>query len=50
VPASGATVNLNGIPLVTVLTAWAVLAETLTGLQLIGGGMILLAVWLASRP
>lgn len=49
IPASRGTVFLNGIPLVTVIAAWAVLGETLNGVQLLGGGMVLLAVWLANR-
>ena len=50
IPASQASVFINGIPVVTVLSAWFLLGEVLTGLQLAGGALVLLAVFLTNLP
>jgi drug/metabolite transporter (DMT)-like permease len=41
-PATRAAISINGIPVVTALSAWALLGERLTGAQ-IGGGILVLA-------
>lgn len=48
IPASQASVFINGIPVVTALSAWFLLGEVLTGLQLAGGTLVLLAVFLTN--
>ncbi|MFP3928185.1 MAG: DMT family transporter [Desulfobacteraceae bacterium] len=48
IPASRASVFINGIPVVTALTAWVVLGERLTLLQAAGGGMVLFGVWITN--
>jgi len=50
IPASQASVFINGIPVVTVLSAWFLLGEVLTGLQLAGGALVLLAVFITNLP
>ena len=50
IPASQASVFINGIPVVTALSAWFLLGEILTGLQLAGGALVLLAVFLTNLP
>jgi drug/metabolite transporter (DMT)-like permease len=49
IPAAQAAVCINGIPLVTACGAWILLGETLSSLQLIGGGLVLAAVFLANH-
>jgi len=49
-PASKIGAFLYLEPLVAVLVAWAVLGEPLGAATLLGGGIILLGVWLVSRP
>jgi drug/metabolite transporter (DMT)-like permease len=49
IPAAQAAVCINGIPLVTACGAWVLLGETLSSLQLIGGGLVLVAVFLANH-
>lgn len=41
-PATKAAISINGIPVVTALSAWVLLGERLTGVQ-IGGGILVLA-------
>ncbi len=48
IQASRASVFINGIPVVTAVAAWAVLGERLTGLQALGGTMVLLGVWMTN--
>jgi drug/metabolite transporter (DMT)-like permease len=48
-PASQAGAFLYLEPLVAVVVAWAVLGEPLGAASLLGGGIILLGVWLVSR-
>ena len=48
IPAARAAVCLNGIPVVTACGAWILLGETLAPLQLAGGGVVLVAVYLAN--
>ena len=48
--ASRASVSLNGVPLVTVLAAWAVLGERLTLAQGLGGVVVLTGVLLPALP
>lgn len=48
IPASRASVFINGIPVVTALTAWVVLGERLTLLQAAGGAMVLFGVWITN--
>lgn len=48
VPAARAAVCLNGIPVVTAFGAWILLGETVTFPQLIGGIIVLAAVFLAN--
>ncbi|MBU2513591.1 DMT family transporter [bacterium] len=43
-----ASVFLNGIPVVTAIGAWLILDESLTWIQLFGGAIILIAVYLAN--
>jgi drug/metabolite transporter (DMT)-like permease len=50
IPASQASVFINGIPVVTAISAWFLLGEVLTGLQLAGGALVLLAVFLTNLP
>ena len=50
VPASRAAVFINGIPVVTALGAWALLGERLTGIQMAGGALVLMAVFLTNLP
>ncbi len=49
IPAAQAAVCINGIPLVTACGAWMLLGETLTAVQLLGGAMVLIAVFLANH-
>ncbi|MGB3223442.1 MAG: DMT family transporter [Desulforhopalus sp.] len=49
IPAAQAAVCINGIPLVTACGAWVLLGETLTSMQLLGGALVLLAVFLANH-
>lgn len=46
--AARASLFLNAVPLVTALTAWAVLGETLTLFQIGGGGLVIVSVLLTS--
>ncbi len=46
-PAAKASVYLNGVPVVTAMGAWFLLGETLSPLQLCGGAVVLLSVYLA---
>lgn len=48
IPAARAAVCINGIPVVTAFGAWILLDESLAPLQLIGGGIVLAAVYLAN--
>jgi drug/metabolite transporter (DMT)-like permease len=48
IPASRVAVFINGIPVVTTLAAWPLLNERLGPVQLLGGGLVLLAVYLAN--
>jgi drug/metabolite transporter (DMT)-like permease len=50
IPASQAAVFLNGVPLVTAVTASVVLGECLTPLQMTGGLIIITAVFIANLP
>jgi len=50
VPASRASVFINGIPVVTAVGAWMILDERLTTVQATGGGLVLLAVFLTNLP
>jgi drug/metabolite transporter (DMT)-like permease len=51
IPASSAAVCINGIPLVTAGASWLLLGEILSPLQLLGGTVVLLGVFLAhQRP
>jgi drug/metabolite transporter (DMT)-like permease len=47
-PATRAAIFINGIPVVTALSAWALLGERLTLVQLGGGAMVLVGVYLAN--
>lgn len=49
IPAAQAAVCINGIPLVTACGAWVLLGETLSAVQLTGGAIILVAVFLANH-
>jgi drug/metabolite transporter (DMT)-like permease len=49
IPAAQAAVCINGIPLVTACGAWALLGETLTSMQLMGGILVLVSVLLANH-
>jgi drug/metabolite transporter (DMT)-like permease len=48
VTAGQAAVTLNGIPVVTAVTAWVVLGERLTPLQISGGVLVLVGVTVAN--
>lgn len=50
ISASRAAVFLNGVPLVTAISAALVLGERLTSLQISGGLMIIAAVFIANLP
>jgi drug/metabolite transporter (DMT)-like permease len=50
IPAGRAAVCINGIPLVTACGAWLLLGESLTKVQLVGGAVVLVAVFLANCP
>jgi len=50
ISASRASVFINGIPVVTAVGAWLILGETLTSLQMAGGLLVLLAVFLTNLP
>lgn len=50
VPASRAAVFINCIPVVTAISAWIILGETLTPVQLFGGCLVLFGVFLANLP
>ncbi len=47
-PATRAAIFINGIPVVTALSAWALLGEKLTLVQVGGGVMVLVGVFLAN--
>jgi drug/metabolite transporter (DMT)-like permease len=49
IPATKASVFVNGIPVVTTLGAWVVLGERLTPLQMAGGALVLFGVFLSNR-
>lgn len=49
VTASVGSLYLNGIPVVTALTAWVFLGERLGVLQVVGAILVLAAVWIGSR-
>ena len=49
ISAARAAVCINGIPLVTACGAWALLGETLSAVQLMGGGLVLVAVFMANH-
>lgn len=48
IPAGRASIALNGIPVVTALTAWVLLGEVLGPLQILGGALVLFGVTLAN--
>lgn len=48
IQASRAAAFINGIPVVTAVSAWAILGEQLTWIQAVGGTMVLLGVWLTN--
>ncbi len=48
IEASRASVFINGIPVVTAIGAWFILGEKLTLLQMAGGALVLLAVFISS--
>jgi drug/metabolite transporter (DMT)-like permease len=48
IPVVRASVCINGIPLVTAFGAWVLLGESLTAVQLFGGAVVLVAVFLAN--
>ena len=50
VPATKAAVFINGIPVITAFGAWVLLGEKLTLMQVWGGVLVLLGVFLANRP
>ena len=50
IPASRASVFINGIPVVTAIGSWLLLDETLTLMQAAGGGLVILAVLLTNLP
>lgn len=50
VSASRAAVFINGVPVVTALGAWMLLGETLSRLQVGGGLLVLLGVYLTNLP
>jgi len=47
-PATRAAIFINGIPVVTALSAWALLGERLTLVQISGGAMVLAGVFLTN--
>jgi len=47
-PATRAAVSINGIPVVTALSAWVLLGERLTGVQIGGGILVLVGVFLTN--
>lgn len=49
IPASQASVFLNAVPAVTVIGAWLYLKETITLMQISGGIIIVLALYLANK-
>lgn len=49
-PASRASVFINLIPVVTAAGAWLLLGEVLTPLQMLGGGLVMAAVFGANLP
>lgn len=49
IPAARAAVCINGIPLVTASGAWFLLGESLSGVQLLGGAIVLVSVVLANH-
>lgn len=49
ISAARASVCINGIPLVTAVSAWLILGELLTPLQFAGGAIIVLALFLVNR-
>jgi len=48
IPAARAAIFINGIPVVTAIGAWIILGERLTSLQLSGGGLVLVAVFITN--
>lgn len=48
VTASRASIYINGIPVVTTLAAWIGLGETLTAIQLLGGAVVVVSVYLSA--
>ncbi len=48
IEASRASVFINGIPVVTAIGAWFILGEKLTVVQMAGGALVLLAVFITS--
>jgi drug/metabolite transporter (DMT)-like permease len=50
IPASRASVFINGIPVVTAVGAWIILGERLTLLQGAGGILVLIAVFITNLP
>jgi drug/metabolite transporter (DMT)-like permease len=48
IPATRSAIFLNCVPVVTTIGAWLVLGERLTLLQIMGGGLVLLAVYLTN--
>lgn len=50
IPASRASVFINGIPVVTAIGAWIILGERLTILQGAGGILVLIAVFITNLP
>jgi drug/metabolite transporter (DMT)-like permease len=49
IPATKASVFVNGIPVITTLAAWVLLGEKLTSLQMAGGALVLFGVYLSNR-
>ena len=47
-PAARAALFINGIPVVTAIGAWALLGEVLTPIQVLGGALVLGAVFFSS--
>ncbi|NLO21704.1 MAG: DMT family transporter [Syntrophomonadaceae bacterium] len=50
IEASRASIFINGVPVVTAVGAWFILGEKLTLLQMGGGALVLLAVFISSIP
>jgi len=48
-PAGRAAIFINGIPVVATLGGWILLGERLSGLQLVGAAMVILAAYVAAR-